>query len=101
MELSFLLYGNTVPYTKVMGSIPGWGMYERQPVNGYFSLTSMFFSLPLPLSLKSINISSGGALKKFFLKYGSQVSDADLLLVLKQVYPKQENIPEYLRRLSF
>ena len=39
--------------TWVAGSVPAWGMYERQPIN-FLSLTLMFltpsFSLPVPLS---------------------------------------------------
>ena len=56
--------------------IPDWGVYRRQPVD--LSLTLMFLSLPapasfslppslpLPFSLKSVNISLGEDSKKIF-----------------------------------
>ena len=48
-------------YQNVLGSIPSLGVYRRQPIRSMFLF---YISLPLPLSLESINISLGKDLKK-------------------------------------
>ena len=60
---SFWVQSSVRAHALVVGSIPSRGMYRRQLIN--VSLSHQCFSLPLPLSLKTINVSLG---EDFFKK---------------------------------